>query len=147
MAFHVSKASQYAIRAMTHLARQPASEAVLIREIATEEGIPQPFLAKVIRMLGRCGLVETFKGPGGGIRLARPPYRITVREIIECVDGPTLFEGCFLGLSTCSDDAPCPIHENWKVIRERLIGELRSITLADIAAVTSRRARLEGSST
>ena len=143
MAFHVSKASQYAVRALTFLARQPPSEAVLIRDIARAETIPRPFLAKVIRLLGQGGLIDSFKGPRGGIRLARPPHKITVREIIECIDGVTLFDGCFLGLQECNDEAPCPIHEHWKVIRERLIGELRSITLADIAAVTSRRSLLK----
>lgn len=139
MAFGISKAAQYAIRALVFLAQRSASEASLVRDIARHEAIPSPFLAKLVGQLAQANLVDTFKGPGGGIRLAVPPHKITVLQVIECVDGLNFFEGCFLGLSQCNEIEPCPMHNDWKVMRERLRKELSSTTLADLAVIINRR--------
>ena len=136
MGYGISRAAQYAIRTLVHLARQQASVASPVREIAESEGIPPHFLAKLVGKLSRAGLVDAFKGPGGGIRLAHPPHKLKLSMVIEAVDGEDFLAGCFLGLRECGDAHPCPMHENWKVVRQRLLADYDRITIAQLASVT-----------
>jgi Rrf2 family protein len=130
----ISRAAQYAVRTLVHLALARAAAASPVREIADAEGIPPHFLAKLVGKLARAGLVDAFKGPGGGIRLAKPPHKIKLSQVIEAVDGPDFLAGCFLGLRECSDTHPCPMHENWKALRLRLAADFDRITIAQLAA-------------
>lgn len=134
MSHGVSRAAQYAVRTLVHLALERASASSPVREIAEAEGIPPHFLAKLVGKLARAGLVDAFKGPGGGIRLAKPPHKIKLSQAIEAVDGPDFLAGCFLGLRACSDEQPCPMHENWKALRMRLAADFDRITIAQLAA-------------
>jgi len=132
MVHFLSKGSQYAVRAMVRLAREP-KKAQTVREIADVEGIPLHFLAKLIGRLVRSGLATAVRGPGGGARLVRSADMIKVLEVIEAVEGPDYLAGCFLGLPRCGDESPCPMHHDWGAIRERLRQHLGGITLAELA--------------
>jgi len=134
----ISRAAQYAVRTLVHLALEPADAASPVKDIAEAEGIPPHFLAKLVGKLNRAGLVDAFKGPGGGIRLARPAARIKLTHVIEAVDGPGFLAACFLGLRTCSDEQPCAMHENWKALRTRLAADFDRITIAELAATVRR---------
>jgi Rrf2 family protein len=133
MAYGVSKASQYAVRALVFLAAQAPDDVVPVREIAEQEGIPHHFLAKLVGTLVQDGMVEAFKGPGGGLRLAVSPAEINVAQVIETIDGPNFLQGCFLGFPQCGDDDPCPMHEQWGDLRARMIAEMERITIAQLA--------------
>jgi len=135
----ISRAAQYAVRTLVHLALGRPDAASPVKDIAEAEGIPPHFLAKLVGKLSRAGLVDAFKGPGGGIRLAQIPSKIKLRQVIEAVDGPDFLAACFLGLRTCSDEQPCAMHENWKVLRTRLAADFDRITIAELAA-SARRA-------
>ncbi len=110
-----------------------------VREIADAEDIPYAFLAKLIPQLVQGRLLESFKGPNGGVRLAVLPHNITILDVVECIEGPDSLTQCFLGLPTCSDVAPCPAHEEWKGIREKLLARLGAASIADFAAVSEVR--------
>src|SRR6188508_2711407 len=97
----ISRAAQYAIRALVRLARATQSASTTIAAIAETEKIPGPFLAKVVRGLVRAGLVESHRGPGGGIRLAKPAVEISVLQAIEGAGEPHYLELCMLGLPFC----------------------------------------------
>ena len=115
---------------MLHLGSQPERRMVLVRDIAEALDIPFPFLSKVVQTLVRRGLVNSHKGRGGGITLARPAKEITLLEVVEAVDGPGLTKTCVLGLSECSDTAPCPLHQQWGKIRDDIVGLLSNQDLA-----------------
>ncbi len=104
-----------------------------VRDVAEAEEIPYPFLAKLVGQLVQGGFLDSFKGPTGGVRLAMPPHRISVLDVLECVDGENTFRGCFLGLPDCSDDSPCPMHDDWGKLRARLVERLDRATVADLA--------------
>ena len=133
MVHFLSRGTQYALRALIHLAGVSPSEACPVRRIAAAELVPQPFLAKLMGRLARAGLVHAFKGPGGGIRLARPPNEVKVIDVILAVEGMDYFEGCFLGLPACDSASPCPMHDEWKDLTRRLSGLLEGVTLAELA--------------
>lgn len=146
MSHGISRAAQYAVRTLVHLALEHDAAASPVREIAEAEGIPPHFLAKLVGKLARAGLVDAFKGPGGGIRLAKPPTRIKLMQVIEAVDGPAFLSACFLGLRSCSDEQPCAMHENWKTLRTRLAADLDRITIAELAASARRNPPATGGS-
>ncbi len=140
MGLAVSTPAQYAVRALVYLATRNAAEAARIRDVAASESIPYPFLAKLVGQLVQAGFVDSFKGPTGGVRLAKPPHKITVLEVIRSIDGADAFEGCFLGLPECSDTAPCPLHADWGAVREKLTRRLAGATIADLAQTVTQRA-------
>lgn len=130
----MTRAAQYAIRAMTYLAANARGTLVPVHEIADREQIPFHFLAKLAGRLARAGLVQTFKGPSGGLRLAQPAARIRLLQIIEAIDGPEFMQGCFLGLPVCDATNPCVMHDSWTAARTRMREEFAQISLADLSA-------------
>lgn len=138
MAAMISASAQYAVRALVHLAGRTEPGSVRVRDIAEAESIPYAFLAKVIPDLVGGGLLDSFKGPTGGVRLAKPAAEITVADIVEAVNGAGTLEACFLGLPECSDAAPCPMHDTWKPARERIVRGMRDSNLAELVRVTKK---------
>lgn len=130
---------EYAIRAATYLARQPQDRLAPVREIARAEGISVPFLARILYQLAGAGLLISRKGPRGGFRLARPAREITLREIVALVDGLESLEQCGVGLARCSDQMPCPVHDMWKELRQRIRSYLERISLAEMARAVERK--------
>jgi Rrf2 family iron-sulfur cluster assembly transcriptional regulator len=139
-----SSACEYAIRAMTYVADFAPGTRLLARDISAHEHIPGPFLGKIFQTLVRSGLLKSTKGPGGGFSLAKDPATITLYDIYTAIDGNTYLEACAVGLARCSDEMPCPLHERWKPIRERIRQYLQSTSLADMADATRRKRVLLG---
>ena len=131
----MSRAAQYAIRTLIQLARLPGAGSATVASIAEKEAIPPAFLAKVVRSLVRAGLIESSRGPGGGIRLARPPEEISVLQTIESAGDERYLELCMLGLPRCTDANPCAMHAFWSETRGRLRAELAKATIAAISGV------------
>lgn len=139
-----SRPCELAIRAAAYLARQPQSRLVPVGEIATAEGIAVPFLARVLYLLARGGLLQSRKGPRGGFQLARPARQINLRDIVAVIDGLEGLEQCAVGLARCSDQMPCPLHDMWKELRRRIVGYLERISLAEMAQAVERKRTLMG---
>jgi len=136
-----SRAAEYAIRAMTFLARQPQGKLTGAREISKAEQIPMAFLWKILHNLARRRLIRSFKGLHGGYELAAPARKISVEDVVRAMDNGDVAEGCVLGLAECSEKHPCPLHDSWKDIRGRLGEMMQQTTLADLSAVASRQSR------
>jgi Rrf2 family protein len=134
-----SKACEYAIRALAYLARTKDSQAARAQEIAKAENIPLPVLGKILQELVRKGVLASRRGPGGGFRLARRADLITLRDVVAAMDGLDHFHSCAAGLEMCGDEAPCPLHDSWKVIRTQILNELETTTVAQMAAAVIRK--------
>jgi Rrf2 family protein len=146
-----SNPSEYAIRALSelvlaaerNLAAAPAEERgvvarrgpfVMLDVLTEEAGLPREFLAKIFRQLVQAGVLTSAKGPGGGFALARAAHAISLRDIVDAVDGRHEIDRCVVGLAKCNDHMPCPQHDLFKPIRQRLNAYLSTTTLADTAA-------------
>ncbi len=115
-----SKACEYAIRAMVYIAQKGAGgKRVGIKEISQGIDSPEPFLAKILQDLARTGLLSSVKGPNGGF-FFEGGRTVTLYDIVKVVDGDHLFTGCGLGLKRCNEKAPCPIHDEFKLIRNKI---------------------------
>jgi Rrf2 family protein len=129
----LSQRCEYALRAALYVATEPGAY-VAVRDISDALGIPYHFLAKIVQTLTGAGLFQSMRGPTGGVALARPARRITLKEIVLAVDGPAVFRACVLGLPGCGDRKPCPLHDRWAPARAEIEAMFADATLADTAA-------------
>lgn len=128
----LSKSCEYGLRATLYLVTLKREGYVSIREISEELDISFHFLTKIFQKMTQAGLLESFRGPNGGIMLARPAGQITLRDIVLAIDGPDLFRECVLGLPGCGNERPCPMHSRWAVERERIEAMFGRTTLAEM---------------
>jgi len=129
----LSKSCEYALRASLYLTSLRADGFVSIKDISRELRISFPFLTKIFQKLTQHGILHSFRGPRGGVALAKPADRIMLLDIVLAVDGPELFEECLLGLPGCGERKPCPMHESWARERERIRGMFAAETLEGMA--------------
>lgn len=134
--------TQLALRASLILALEPEGTARRVRELAAVIGVPATYLAKVLQSLIRAGLLQSVRGPGGGVRLARPARALSLWDILSILEPISEYEYCFLGLGRCNDLTPCPLHEQWGPVRERLIQSLQALSLFDFARAAERKGLL-----
>ena len=139
-----SRPCEYAIRAAAYLARQPQDQLIPANQIARAEAIPVPFLSRILYRLAQEGLLSSRTGPGGGFQLARPAHDISLQDIVAVVDGLDGLKQCAVGLARCSDEMPCPLHDMWKDLRQKISGYLEAISLADMARAVARKRELIG---
>lgn len=125
-------ASEYAILGMLHLSRLPMGKSTLLSGISEKEDIPESFLRKIFGTLSKAGLLRSHRGPRGGFSLLRSPERISLRQIIEAVEGPIAFTECILGPNICSRQGRCPIEVRCQEIHRKLVKILEETTVADI---------------
>jgi Rrf2 family protein len=128
----LSHSAMYAIRALSCVVRAKGAP-LLVREIATTTGISASYLAKLVNTLARKGFVHTQRGVRGGVSLAKVPESVTLYDVSVALDEPVTQDQCYLGIPTCSAEAPCAAHAFWKVQRRREIRFLRKTTLAEVA--------------
>jgi Rrf2 family transcriptional regulator, iron-sulfur cluster assembly transcription factor len=129
-----SSSTEYAIRGLSELAGRKADGPVMLDDLVAGTDLPRDFLAKVFQKLVHGGVLRSAKGRGGGFTLARPPHEITLMHIVEAIDGPQVLDRCVVGLEKCNDQMPCPQHDLYKPIRQRMKDYMNTTTLADLAA-------------
>ncbi len=113
-----SKTCEYAIRALIFIAQKSKDgNRVGIKEIASGIDSPEYFIAKILQDLSRKGFVHSAKGPNGGFYMEAENLNLSIADIVRDIDGDKLFAGCGLGLKLCSEERPCPIHNDFKRIR------------------------------
>jgi len=126
-----SKTTEYALRAVFYIASvSNVGKKVGIAEIAKHTGSPEPFLGKILQTLTKNGLILSTRGPSGGFYITEKEMEYTLADIIGALDGPSIFVGCGLGLKECSHTDPCPLHEEFKKIREDLSALLHKTKIA-----------------
>ena len=137
-----SRPCEYALRALTYITVNSDSELIRTQEIAEAEGLPAPFLAKLLQQLARSGILVSVKGPKGGFGLARPPKEISLLEVVTAIDGEDGFMRCAIGLAECTDTAPCPLHDTWKPLRDQILDYMAGRSLANLAEAITRKKEL-----
>ncbi|MFT3904629.1 MAG: Rrf2 family transcriptional regulator [Niabella sp.] len=130
-----SKACEYGIRSAIFIAKSSLKgERVGIKEIAREIDSPEAFTAKILQTLTREQLVESTKGVGGGFEVSEKQMKkVLLADIVNAIDGNSIYVGCGLGLPSCNEKKPCPIHYEFKEVRNKLKEVLTSTTLYDLA--------------
>lgn len=131
-----SKACQYGIRATIYVASRAGSGVrISLHDIAKHTGSPEAFTAKILRQLVKHKIITSVKGPSGGFEINPGKVgKITLRQVVSAIDGDALFTRCGMGLKSCSERKPCPLHHQYKEIRERLETMLDKNSLSELSA-------------
>lgn len=130
----ITKQASYALQAAMEVARHDFSEPIPTATVAEAQDIPRPFLAKIVTQLATHNIIKASRGSTGGISLARNADSITVRAIIEAIDGPILLCGCTSDGLIPDHSSTCVLHEVFQEAQQSLLNDLDAITLADLAA-------------
>lgn len=128
---YLSRPAEYALRAMTYLARSKPDERVRAQDLARATDVPPAFLSKIMRALSSNGLLDAQKGHNGGFMLSRPASEIRFIDILRAVDFEPDADHCLFGLGNCNPKNPCPLHYEWAVLKEQIEQWARSHSLAD----------------
>lgn len=127
-----SKTCEYAMRAVLYIAsRSREGQRVGIKEIAENINSPEHFLGKILQKLSREGIVQSMKGPNGGFYLDAKGLERPLADIVTALEGEDLFTGCAMGLSYCSESNPCPLHSEFKKVRNQITHILYKTTIGD----------------
>ena len=129
----LTRKGEYAIRGMVYLARKPIGETTQVSEIARAVNVPPAFLAKIFQDFSRLGLIRSYRGSGGGVILGRAAEQITLREVVEAIEGPILPNCCLIADNECEYGTQCRVHPVWRKVQTQVIGILDSVTLKELA--------------
>jgi Rrf2 family iron-sulfur cluster assembly transcriptional regulator len=82
--------------------------------------------------MAEAGIVRAYRGPGGGVELARPAAALSLWSVVQAVEGRETPNQCVLGLDACSGENPCPLHSSWAPLRAEFQKRLEETTLANL---------------
>lgn len=141
----LSNASKYSIKAVLFLAEKSDEATKLsVQSISDTLKIPKPFIAKLLQQLAKAKIISSTKGPNGGFYLTDQDKNHSICDIIEVIDGPNFFEGCFMGLSKCNDENPCPVHPIVGLFKENILKQFKEKTINDFATEVQKYSGLLG---
>lgn len=126
----LSQRADYAAHAMVEIARWYGERPVHASEVAQRQGIPEPYLEQLLLALRRASLVRSYRGPGGGYTLTRPPGAISLADIVAALEGPFVPpEATLHDAEGGSDPLSCPIRDSWHLATATMRRILDGMTL------------------
>ena len=130
-----SKACEYGIKASIYIASNSyENKRVSLKEIAKSIDSPVAFTAKILQDLVRHNIINSVKGAHGGFEIEKDYIKyIKLSQIVEAIDGDQIYNGCGLGLHTCDEAHPCPVHDQFKTIRNELKHMLENTNIEQLA--------------
>lgn len=129
----ITRATEYAIRAILYLSKQPRGEIVFKKDICHHQDITPAFLTKILQPLIKAGIVGSQRGVGGGFYLLRDPEDITLLDVLKAQEGPLYLNHCLERPGICTKDLFCPVHGAWRDVREKMMNVLEGYTFAYLA--------------
>jgi len=130
----LTRAADYAVRVMVHLATLPAQERALLPALAAATGAPESFLSKVLQALSRARLIASRRGQSGGFEILPKGRQASMRQVIEAIDGPLHLNVCLISERSCKRAKWCPAHPVWVRAQEAMLHVLSSAVIAELAS-------------
>lgn len=138
----ITRATEYAVRAVLYMAKFPRGEIILKKDICATQGVTPAFLTKIFQPLVKAGLIGSQRGVGGGFYLQKDPAEITIYDIYSIEEDPLYINRCLCGRGICERDRYCPVHEAWKDVRQGMLERLKNYNFAEL--VKQEELNLEG---
>lgn len=130
----LSKSTEYAIRALVFVQlRNWEQKRPGVGEIAKEIEAPEAYAAKILQTLTKNKLMDSMKGRGGGFFFNDNQSNLTLYEVIHVVEGDACFHKCGFGLKQCNNDNPCPLHEQYKIVRDGFFEIVKTETIQSLS--------------
>ena len=128
----LSTKSRYGTRLLLDLAVHDTKNFVQLKEISKRQGISLKYLEQIIIPLKKARLVESSRGATGGYRLAKPPERISVGEVVALLEGGKSLSRCESHPESCERFESCSVRNIWKEATDALYDKLNEVSLADL---------------
>ena len=130
----LTRGSDYGLRGMVYMARQPVGQVCLVSQVAAAEDLPESYLAKIFQDLARNRLLMSHRGAKGGFSLVSEPEEVNLLQIIEAVEGPIALAPCLVVREGCERIKICEIYEALDSAQAQMTLVLKTTTLADLVA-------------
>ena len=129
-----SKACEYGIRSAIYIAEQSLLEKkVSLKEVAKAIDSPEAYTSKILQQLSKNNIINSDKGPTGGFSMDKSELqKVKLSTIVSAIDGDSIYKGCGLGLKRCNEKMPCPVHHQFKKIRDDLKEMLETTTVMSL---------------
>lgn len=127
----ISRKTDYALRMLSMLVKDEGG-LLSVRTAADEAGVPYSFARSIQHGLVQAGIIESLRGVHGGMRLKVDPSEITIRQVVEAVQGPLVMNDCTAGSATCARRDSCCYHPIWVGTQALVFSYLDSVTLDDV---------------
>jgi Rrf2 family transcriptional regulator, iron-sulfur cluster assembly transcription factor len=128
----ITRATEYAIRTIIYLARQPKNEIVLKKDICRTQNVTPAFLTKILQPLIKAGIVSSQRGVGGGFLLAKDPEEINLLDILQAEEGELKLNHCLVDEDVCKRDKLCSAHEVWHEAQDAMVTVLQKYSVAEL---------------
>lgn len=129
----ISNNSKTAIKAVIYLCSQFDSDTKSsIKDVATFINANEHTVAKILQQLVKDDIINSIKGPSGGFFISTKQQSLPIINIVQAIEGSKVFKSCGLGLSNCSAQHPCPIHDDYKQARDIVEDLFKSKKVADL---------------
>lgn len=129
----ISRKTDYALRMLSMLAENPGL-LLSVRTAAEEVNVPYSFARSIQHGLVQAGIIESLRGVHGGMRLKADPKQVTIREVVEAVQGPMVMNDCTAPNGDCARMGTCCYHPLWAGTQALVRDYLDSVTLDDIVS-------------
>lgn len=127
-----TKAEEYGMQGVLHLADKGQGKVTPLSEIAEAREIPEKFLAKIFQALSRSGILRSHRGVRGGFTLAKAPCDVTVKDVLESIQGPYHLAKCIPDPDSCPRVSQCAIRDLLATAEKQLLDVFTSHTLEDL---------------
>ena len=134
----LSTRSRYGLRLMLVLARNYGKGNTFLKNIAHEEDISEKYLSLIIIPLKAVGLINSVRGASGGYTLAKEPSQITLKDIMDVLEGDCLVD-CLKDPKACSRVSTCASHDIWAILGDKISETLSGITLAQLVMMNNKK--------
>ena len=135
----LTRAADYAVRVMVHLAGLPPETRASRAELAVAAECPEQFLSKVLQSLTRAGLVLSHRGNTGGFELPNIHRGASLLEVVEAIEGPIRLNVCLNSERSCTRQEWCPAHDVWVNAQTAVSQVLRESSISGLAQVAATR--------
>jgi Rrf2 family protein len=130
----ITRASDYAVRVMIHLAGLPPGSTVQQSVLSRETDVSGHFLSKVLQHLVRSGLIRSQRGSGGGFALAVSAASVSLLDVVQAIEGPVRLNQCIEEGPSCVRKSWCPAHRVWAEAQAAIVKVLGAASMASLAS-------------
>jgi Rrf2 family protein len=128
----LTRAADYAVRVMIHLALLPAGARLPLGELANAVAVPESFLSKVLQTLTRAGFLVSRRGADGGFELAPGKSEVSMLDVVQAIDGPIQLNVCLRGEESCERMEQCAAHPIWEEAQAAMLAVLGKALIAEL---------------
>jgi Rrf2 family protein len=135
-----TRAEEYGIMGVIYLAMQDDNRIVPLSEVAAVQEVPEKFLAKIFQNLTKCGIVRSHRGVRGGFTLGRKPEAVTMKDVVESIQGPYRLIKCLEDKDCCDKYPDCPIRVVIEEAEMKLLEVFGKYKISDLIKIKKRKA-------